>query len=237
MDWSLLLFPDSPIPTPEILLRLILTFVLSGAIGAEREFNHQPAGLRTHILIGVGASILMIVSLTVPFSNGAGGAYAGGDPGRIAAQVVSGIGFLGGGAILRLGGDIRGLTTAASIWIVAALGLSIGAGLYFVATVGTVFVLATLILLGRFEKRYVPKKILKQLGVYARTEKLKSRDVKEVLDDFGIRIRTVALQRSREKKTTQLRYTIHVPPEVDYDQFYKRLYELKDVYKIVLDDI
>ncbi len=236
MDLQSILFPELPIPTAELLLRLVVTFILSGAIGAEREFNNQPAGLRTHILIGVGASILMILSLSVPFGEGEG-AYAGGDPGRIAAQVVSGIGFLGGGAILRLGGDIRGLTTAASIWIVAALGLSIGAGLYLVAGVGTVFVLSTLVVLGRLEKRYVPKRILKQLAVHARTENLQSSDVKAVLDDFGIKIRTVAIQRSREKRSTQLRYTIHVPPEVDYDEFYRRIYKLDDVYKIVVDDL
>lgn len=236
MDWTTVIFPELPIPASEVVLRLFATFILSGAIGAEREFNHQPAGLRTHILIGVGASILMILSLTVPFDS-ADGTYSGGDPGRIAAQVVSGIGFLGGGAILRLGGDIRGLTTAASIWIVAALGLAIGAGLYFVAGTGTVVVLGTLVILGRFEKRYVPKKVLKQLGVYARTEYLQSSDIEHVLDDFSMRIRTVAVQRSREKRSTQLRYTVHVPPGVNYDEFYRRLYKLDEVYKIVIDDL
>ena len=236
MEFQSILFPELPIGTVELLLRMAVSFVLSGAIGAEREFNHQPAGLRTHILIGVGASILMILSLSVPFDEGEG-TYAGGDPGRIAAQVVSGIGFLGGGAILRLGGDIRGLTTAASIWIVAALGLSIGAGLYLFAGVGPVFTLGTLIVLGRIEKLYVPKRILKQLAVHARTESLESSDVKAVLDDFGITVRTVAIQRSREKRTTQLRYTIHVPPDVDYDEFYRSIYKLDDVYKIVVDDL
>ncbi|MFP4643389.1 MAG: MgtC/SapB family protein [Spirochaetales bacterium] len=236
MELQSILSPEIPVATFELILRLAVSFVLSGAIGAEREFNNQPAGLRTHILIGVGASILMILSLSVPFEEG-DGTYGGGDPGRIAAQVVSGIGFLGGGAILRLGGDIRGLTTAASIWIVAALGLSIGAGLYLVAGIGTVFTLGTLFVLGRVEKRYVPKRILKQLSVHARTESLESSDVQSILDDFGISVRTVAIQRSREKRSTQLRYTIYVPPDVDYDEFYRRIYKLEDIYKIVVDDL
>jgi putative Mg2+ transporter-C (MgtC) family protein len=107
-------------------LRLLLSFVVGMLIGLELEANHQPAGLRTHILISIGSTVVMLISIFIPQT------FTGfvGDPGRIAAQVVSGIGFLGAGAILKFGTDVKGLTTAASIWAMAAVGLAIGAGMY-----------------------------------------------------------------------------------------------------------
>ena len=109
----------------ELLARLALAAVLGGAVGVERELSDQPAGLRTHMLLTIGACLFTLVS--------AYGFDRPGDPARIAAQIVTGIGFLGGGAILRHGASIRGLTTAASIWATAALGVTVGAGRYLAA--------------------------------------------------------------------------------------------------------
>lgn len=122
----------------ELLLRLVIAAVVGGAVGAERELAGQPAGLRTHMLLTIGACLFTLVSAY---------AFAGSDPTRIAAQIVSGIGFLGGGAILRHGLSIRGVTTAASIWATCALGVAIGAGMYVIGIGGAVLVLATLVLL------------------------------------------------------------------------------------------
>ena len=120
-------FTDSSINAWTSLLRLCLSLIAGGLIGFERESRRQPAGLRTHILISVGSTLLMLLSIYIPqhyFD------MKSGDPGRIAAQVVSGIGFLGAGAIIKLGNNVKGLTTAASIWVVAGIGLALGAGLY-----------------------------------------------------------------------------------------------------------
>ena len=114
----------------EIVLRLVLAVVLSGIIGFERELHGRPAGLRTHILVCVGAALVMLISI-----DGFGGS---GDPARLAAQVVSGIGFLGAGAILRDGGDIKGITTAATLWIVGMIGLACGNGYYIGAIVAKI---------------------------------------------------------------------------------------------------
>ncbi|MEJ5190181.1 MAG: MgtC/SapB family protein, partial [Breznakiellaceae bacterium] len=114
----------------DITLRLALSFIAGGIVGFERTSRHQVAGLRTHILICVGSTLLMLLSLWIPEQ------FLGlksGDPGRIAAQVVSGIGFLGAGAIMRLGNNVKGLTTAASLWLIAAVGLALGAGFYLAA--------------------------------------------------------------------------------------------------------
>jgi putative Mg2+ transporter-C (MgtC) family protein len=120
----------------ELLGRLLLAAVLGGAVGAERELADQPAGLRTHMLLTIGACLFTLVS-----AYGFGGPA---DPSRLAAQIVTGIGFLGGGAIVRYGLTIRGLTTAASIWATASIGVAVGAGRYLLATGGTLLVVVTL---------------------------------------------------------------------------------------------
>ncbi len=130
-----------------LLGRLLLATILGGLIGLERELSGKPAGLRTNILICVGATLLMDVSQAV-----AGSAVGPADPGRIAAQVVSGIGFIGAGTILVERGAIVGLTTAATIWVVAAIGLALGAHAYVEAVGATVLVGLTLVILGRVEE-------------------------------------------------------------------------------------
>ncbi|MDR2943411.1 MAG: MgtC/SapB family protein [Treponema sp.] len=136
----------------DIVIRLCLAFAGGGIIGFERSFRRQVAGLRTHILIALGAASLMLLSIWLPqnFTEKIG------DPGRIAAQVVSGIGFLGAGAIIRLGSNIRGLTTAASLWLTAAIGLTIGAGMYVTAITAEILALVTLIVLHKVENKLFP---------------------------------------------------------------------------------
>ncbi len=128
----------------ELALRLLLGLVLGAAIGLERELDRQPAGFRTHSLVALGACLFTIVSGYAFLGSGA-------DPTRIAAQIVTGIGFIGAGAVLQYQGHIRGLTTAASLWAVAAIGMTAGAGLYSLAVLGAVLVLVVLSLLDRFE--------------------------------------------------------------------------------------
>src|SRR5215203_4890008 len=122
----------------ELLGRLLLAAVLGGAIGAERELNDQAAGLRTHMLLTIGACLFTLIS-----AYGFGGGL-GTDPSRIAAQIVTGIGFLGGGAIVRDGLTVKGVTTAASIWATASVGVAIGAGSYVLGVGGAVLVVGTL---------------------------------------------------------------------------------------------
>jgi putative Mg2+ transporter-C (MgtC) family protein len=129
----------------DVLIRLVVAGALTGAIGLERELRDRAAGLRTHMLVGIGAALFTIVSAygwgDFQFSNRSGIVF---DPTRIAAQVVTGIGFLGAGAILRQGLTVRGLTTAASLWIVAAIGMAAGAGYYSAALIATGIVLVGL---------------------------------------------------------------------------------------------
>jgi len=140
----------------DIVIRLSIAFAAGFIIGMERSSRRQVAGLRTHILICIGAACLMLLSIYLP------GQMNSGDPGRIAAQVVAGMGFLGAGAIIKLGNSIRGLTTAASLWVTAAIGLTIGAGMFFTAGVVVFFALVTLIFLHFIEKKLFPEDNWKQ---------------------------------------------------------------------------
>jgi putative Mg2+ transporter-C (MgtC) family protein len=138
--------------------KLLLAILLGGAIGLEREFRGRPAGLRTHILVCLGSTIIMIASQRMaevsPVLSPVSRITV--DPGRIAAGIVTGIGFLGAGAIIRIGDLIRGLTTAGCIWFVAALGISIGQGWHFLAIVSTLLALGALLVLSRAERRIQP---------------------------------------------------------------------------------
>jgi putative Mg2+ transporter-C (MgtC) family protein len=150
------------ISSAEVVVRLLVTAVLCGAIGFERETRDQSAGFRTHILLGLGAALFTLVSAYgfAPFTEAAlesGGRGIQFDPTRIAAQIVTGIGFLGAGAIIRQGFDVRGLTTAASLWATAAIGMAVGAGYYFGAAATTVVVVLSLYLLREFRTRIISR--------------------------------------------------------------------------------
>jgi putative Mg2+ transporter-C (MgtC) family protein len=149
----------------DLLGRILLATVLGGAIGFEREINGKPAGLRTNILICVGATLLTDLSVHIT-TLGAGAAIRA-DPGRIAAQVVSGVGFLGAGTIIQSRGSVAGLTTAATLWVVAAIGMAVGAG-HHVEAVGTAtLVLLALVPLGRLEGWLHRRRTVRSIRVVA----------------------------------------------------------------------
>ena len=126
----------------DICLRLLCAMVIGLVIGVEREYTHRPAGMRTHILVALGACAVMITGQLIVAEYRVFGAAS--DPARLSAQVISGVGFLGAGTIMREGANVKGLTTAASLWAVACLGIAAGGGYYAVAIAGTVLVFATL---------------------------------------------------------------------------------------------
>jgi putative Mg2+ transporter-C (MgtC) family protein len=127
-----------------IIIRLAISIAIGGVIGIERALEHNPAGLRTIILVCLGSTIFMLIGLEL--------GLAGSELGRIIAGVVTGIGFLGAGAIIRARGEVYGLTTAATIWLASGLGLAIGAGYYILAIIACAFVLVVLRILGIVEK-------------------------------------------------------------------------------------
>ena len=173
----------------EIVLKILLAAMLGGIIGLERELSHKEAGLRTNILIAVGSALITVLSFRIAART------AGADPARLAAQIVSGIGFLGAGAIIQARFAVHGLTTAATIWTVAAIGIAVGSGFYllaFVVTLLVVFVLTVFkLLLDLIEKQ-------KRNYVYLITTEEKAAllvDLRRLLTELSIRYSSARLNR------------------------------------------
>ncbi len=151
-----------PMELAELTTRLGLAAVLGGLVGLERDIHGRAAGLRTHLLVSLGSAVFMVISIFVA-STARGDRFAS-DPGRIAAQVIAGIGFLGAGVIIKERATVRGLTTSACLWLVAAVGMAAGAGYPVVAVITTAFALVGLIALKSFERLY-PKDFYRTIEI------------------------------------------------------------------------
>jgi putative Mg2+ transporter-C (MgtC) family protein len=217
----------------EVVLRLLLTVVLCGAIGFEREVRDQPAGFRTHILLGLGAALFTLVSAYGfgPFTRaaleGSGGVRF--DPTRIAAQIVTGVGFLGAGAIIRQGRDVRGLTTAASLWAAAAIGLAVGAGYLFGAVAATVVVILTLFALRPF-RRVVISRFRRELSEVSFTLADPATDpaaVLGLLDRRNIEVRS--MQAELDESGARYDLQVRLSPTHDARGLLPDLYALPEV--------
>ena len=227
------LLSATEITTPVAAVRLIAALIAGAAIGLEREARRQPAGLRTHILIATGAGLLMLVSIWMPQT------YLGmknGDPGRIAAQVVSGIGFLGAGAFIKIGNNIRGLTTAASIWIVAALGLAIGAGLWIPAFLALILMLLVLVFLEPVERKFFPSERLKLLQIWYDGTGMDRAAIFTMLRNRDIPIHSVDAVQSVRSKSTKLNLLVKVPVKTDLESLFGEIRKTGKVLKIQLQE-
>lgn len=172
----------------ELVLRLLIAAVLGGIIGYEREHTNRPAGFRTHILVCVGAALVMVTS---EFIFDRYHAIANIDPARLGAQVISGIGFLGAGTIIRDGFNVKGLTTAASLWAVSCVGIAAGIGFYEGAVIATVLIFLTLIFLKKAEMRFFEKSHLKTLLVESENLPGQIGMVSSIFEKYNIEIRNI----------------------------------------------
>lgn len=180
----------------QIALRLILSVVLSGIIGVEREIIKRPAGLRTHILVCVGSTLVMLTSIHIfylfkPLTTL--------QPDRLGAQVISGIGFLGAGTIIRQGDTVRGLTTAASLWAVACIGIAIGAGFYTGAIIAVIFVLITLTSFSFVEKRFKNKSNYINIMITSINKPGQLGKICRIIGDLGASIVNIELEHEGEQ--------------------------------------
>ncbi|RKY37110.1 MAG: hypothetical protein DRP78_01915 [Candidatus Omnitrophota bacterium] len=180
----------------QILLRLLLSAFLSGVIGYEREVHGREAGLRTTILVGVGSCLMMLTSMHL-FDIYQGIAQV--DPGRIAAQVVSGIGFLGAGTILQFRASVRGLTTAAGLWAVAGIGLAVGSGFYSAALLSTVVIFIVLFFFTKIVRK-IRKDIYHTLKIEINGGIEQLCKIRKVLTDFQVEINDIEVKQLFEDK-------------------------------------
>jgi putative Mg2+ transporter-C (MgtC) family protein len=195
------------LPPHEIALRLVTATVLAGLVGLDREHQRSAAGLRTHCLVGMSSCLLMIAS-AFGFADILGTPGVGLDPSRIAAQIVTGIGFLGAGTIIAHGESVRGLTTAASIWTVAALGIAVGGGMYRAAILGTALTLILLLVLRPIERR-LDKRWHKQTIIALYDPKIVSPEVVLVaLRHINISITGLSVEAQRDSGKDQIEVTL-----------------------------
>ncbi|MCR4433280.1 MAG: MgtC/SapB family protein [bacterium] len=211
------------LPWWEILLRLFLATLAGGIVGLEREITGKPAGLRTMILVSLGSGLFMILSITA-FPSGSS------DLGRIAAGVVTGIGFLGAGAIFREGVTIRGLTTAATIWVTCGLGLAIGAGLYLEALFGLIFAIIALVALHPVEES-VPKQKLYRLSITLNPRPERLSDLFSYFREIGARIEEV----EQEGAGGLWKISLVVPSKIKIEDLLKAMPEYAGSYAISLE--
>ena len=188
-----------------LLARLVTAAVLGGLIGFERDKRGRAAGLRTHLLVSLGSALFTLISVEVADLARAGGSTTA-DPGRISAQIVSGIGFLGAGAIVKEGLTIRGLTTAACLWTVAAIGLAAGSGAFELAVIVTIISLASLVFLNRLERVY-DKDSYRSLEVVTDCSEAPD-DVLALIEAAGMDVLYMDLERDLTRNVMTLTYTL-----------------------------
>jgi putative Mg2+ transporter-C (MgtC) family protein len=217
----------------DLSLRIVISLLLGGLIGLEREWHNHAAGFRTHILVCVGATMIMLLSI-YGFGDFANEYNVRMDPARLAAQVVSGIGFLGAGAIIRNGSSISGLTTAASIWVVAAIGLCVGAGFFFGAVLVTVLVIIILVLLNKFEKSFHNKRSRNEVTVRIINTEGGVARIADLFEQEGLLIVHMSLEAPAEEAEDEgirtLRIKLHKPRSKDLLRVFDKLLTLDCIH-------
>ena len=205
-----------------MVLRLIVAAALGGIVGMERGSGVRPAGFRTHILVCVGSALFMLVSIygfddiapvTTNLEDDIGTRR---DTARIAAQVVSGIGFLGAGTILHEGLTIKGLTTAASLWIVSAIGLAVGSGMYLLSTVATILTLMTLVTFRTWEKRFAGTRSERRfVRVVTRNTPGIITEITGYLSECGIKVKTLNVKSDNKNNNIILEIYLKIDKNID----------------------
>lgn len=217
-----------------IIIRLITAAVLSGLIGLEREVKRHPAGFRTHLLVGVGACMLMVLSLfgfNDFLSSDPNIRY---DPSRLPSYVISGIGFLGAGTIMVHGITVRGLTTAASIWVVSGIGLVVGSGMYFVAVFTTIIVISSLIFLNKWEHYILKTTQSETLYLIVSNNNISATSLVGILEKRGISILKMDVENmpDSDDKLVKYSFVVHFPKNIDLPAIYDDLSKMSGIYKV-----
>jgi putative Mg2+ transporter-C (MgtC) family protein len=210
-----------------IFFKLLLSIALGGIIGLERETSQKPAGLRTHILICSSSAMMMILSQLV--LSGTSG--TGGDLVRVAAAVITGMGFIGAGTIIQSQGMVHGLTTASTLWTVAGLGLVVGAGYYLIAVLFSALVLGTLILLHRVEETHL-KKSLYHYHLRIKDSPDILINLRKLIFHFGLKLAELNLKKERNISTVTLSFSSSEEKEREFN---KSLFDMGEIIEIRID--
>lgn len=221
------------VTTGQAIFKLCLSMLLGAVVGYERKRKGQPAGLRTFSLIAMGATLAMLVSIYVCQEYVA---LKNGDPGRIAAQVITGIGFLGAGAIIQAKGSVRGLTTAAGIWMASIIGLAVGVGLYALSVVATLLILIILVWLENMEHRL-------EMGAQSRIIRLKLHTIcteitpyEKILREHHSQLVNTYVEYDYEAGITRLNLVTLLPEHADYVTLFQALSKINPTDSVSLSN-
>jgi putative Mg2+ transporter-C (MgtC) family protein len=210
-------------------IRLIISIILGAVVGVERQMRRREAGLRTFTLICVGSTLAMLLSIWIPqiypdFLNG--------DPGRIAAQALTGIGFLGAGAIIKSHGSIQGLTTAACIWVVAVIGLAVGAGLFLPAAIVTFFTVSVLVSFEAIERKMMLSGVNKILTITCSTSEPDLKKIRETMTNFKVYVVSSSYQYNYDENTSTLIYKVNVNVKSSYSALFVAIRKIGYISRI-----
>lgn len=214
-------------PYTELMLKLLLAIALGGIVGYEREYKSRPAGLRTHILVCIGAALVQITAINYYRNSG----LTGMDPMRLGAQVISGIGFLGAGTILKEGASIKGLTTAASIWVVGCIGLAVGTGLYIEATAATLLIYAALKGFKRIEDNMAKSKKYISLEIKAQNKPGMIGEIGSLLGKLEISIDNIDIT-GNDEESLIMYITLKSKHIIPIEKLADDLMKLQGVHKV-----
>jgi putative Mg2+ transporter-C (MgtC) family protein len=219
----------------EILLRFVLASVLGGVIGLEREIHGREAGVRTYLLVSLGSALIMVISefLAVKYEGGPFREILRGDPGRIAAQAISGIGFLGAGVILRYKETIRGLTTAACMWVVCAIGLCVGAGYYLFGITVSAIALGSLIGLKSWEKK-ISKDWYQEMVVISEDVEGQVERVQAIIEKHDSKVTRFGVKRNLEKKEITMNFRLRSRAIHPSRKMYGEVFGLQGIKQVEL---
>lgn len=212
-------------------IKLLISFLLGAVIGIERQFRRRDAGMRTFTLICMGSTTAMLISIWIPQSYPD---FLNGDPGRIAAQVLTGIGFLGAGAIIQSHGSVQGLTTAACIWVMAVVGLAVGAGMYLAACITTVFALFVLVSLEKLEKRMYLDGVNKILCIHCSVSTPDLKLIRKTLETRNVYIVSVSYEQNYETNSSVITYKVNVNMNSSYSALFEEIRKLGYISQIKL---
>lgn len=227
--WASVTSPD--VTTVSGMLKLFVSLLLGGIVGFERKRKGQIAGVRTFALISMGATLAMLLSIYIPQE------YLGvknGDPGRIAAQVITGIGFLGAGAIIQMKGSVRGLTTAAGIWVIAAIGMAVGVGMILLAFLATFFIFLILVFFERYEHKVSIGWESKVIQVKINGIIVSADEYKELFREYRIQVSDIHLNLNYRDNVTVVNFVILSRGNTDYLKLFRSIHDLKNTISISL---
>ena len=212
-----------------IVFRLVLSAILSGIVGFEREFHGRAAGFRTHILLCVGSALIMLTSIHIFDVYSARVAI---DPARLAAGVVTGIGFMGAGTIMRYKASVRGLTTATSLWVVAGIGLAVGSGLYFGAIITTIIAVIALMFFSRLEHVMIRKNWYKTIVIETKDSLEQLKKIREALSEYGSEINDLEADRSKDGTHMILKFGLKLTTNLYNAQLIEEIARLEGVKSV-----